>query len=191
MDKTFTQNKLATNVEIKTTAVTCPRKSEHKASLGRVHDACGEFVPFGPFDGAAYEHFFGRPSQNRESGTSPEVAALWSAQEVATIELARIEGEIVRTDRELPTLGGEAYNATFKAGNRTGTEDAAANAKIRANRARREELVEARDAAGERLEKLIRERSGLEAREIAERRRLEPAANDQPGLLALVTRSFR
>ena len=176
MDKANIADKIGRFLETKITALTCPRKSEHKASLGRVHEPCGELIPFGPFGPAEYERFFGRPSEVRESGTSPEVTALWSEYEAADAERARLEGELLKNDREHLTLRGEAYSATFKNGNRTGFEDAPANAKIRANRARREELVEARDAAVERSEKLIRERSRLEAREAAERRRLESAA---------------
>lgn len=178
MNKTLVADKFARNVETKITAATCPRKSEHKASLGRVHEPCGEFVPFGPFGPAEYERFFGRPSEVIESGTSPAVAALWREYEAADAERARIEGALATTDRELLVLRGQAYDAAFGSGNRTGFEDATANAKIRANRARREELVEARDAAIEQSEKLLRDRSKLEAREAAERRRLE--ASTQP-----------
>src|SRR5437867_6169709 len=103
MDKTTTQNKLARNIESKRaiTAETCPAKGEHRSYHGRTHPACGEVIPFGPFDPAAYARFIEvRPSATTESGTSAEVAALWSEYADAEAERARLAGEIAKAGRE-------------------------------------------------------------------------------------------
>ena len=173
MDKANIADKIGRGLETKVTAANCPAKGEHRNFLGRTHPPCGELIP-GEWPRSDWERWLGtKQATSTPSGTSVEVAALWDQYKAADAERSRIEGEIVENGRELLVLRGEAYDAAFAPGNRSGFENAAALAKIERNRVRRRELVELKDAAIERVEQLIRERSKLEAREAAERRRLE------------------
>jgi len=195
MDKTTTENKLARNVESKRTitAANCPAKGEHRSYLGRVHEPCGERIPIATvYEPAEYVRLFevGR-SATTESGTSAEVAALWSEYADVEAERARLAGEIAKADRELLDLRQRGDDARYKGGNARLDDDAPVLATAEAVRARRDELVEARDAAVDRSQKLLLQRSKVEAREAAERRRVMHDTSERPGLVERVTRALR
>lgn len=91
---------------------------------------------------------------------------MWRQYADADAERARLEGEVMKADRELQAMRVEADNARYR---HLTDSDADAQAKIEALREHRAALIEARDAAVERSQELLRTRSNVEAREIADK----------------------